>query len=132
MHVENGRPAQAPAHFRRAIGLLESLRGANPDLSRVVLNCAGSWYKLGEALLYLDQRDEAAEAYRQSLAYLRTAVARNPGRPRLRRLLDERLGQLFWMSLERGRLSEAVELARERLRHSPDDPTVARGTGSGQ
>jgi tetratricopeptide (TPR) repeat protein len=71
LHVEGGRPEQALDFYRKALAIREQAVSSHPENKQALLDCAGSWHRLGEALALLNRRSEAADACRQSLDYLR-------------------------------------------------------------
>jgi hypothetical protein len=97
----------------------------HPEQTRWLSDCAGSWYRLGEALEALGWLAQADEAYQKCLVFQRQVYVREPKEIKHRTFLDARLRQLFWLKLRQGCLSDAVELARERKTLGSTDPTVA-------
>jgi hypothetical protein len=62
-------------------------------------DCAGTWYRMGEALLRLDRRLEAVWACCKSLACLRGMSPLDMGEAEYRRHWKEQSNRVFWLLL---------------------------------
>ena len=83
----------------------------------MLCDCAGSWFRLGEALEALGRLAQAVEAYQKCLVFQRQVYVRETEEIKHRTFLDRAApATLSAASFRRGRLSDAVELAREHKR----------------
>jgi tetratricopeptide (TPR) repeat protein len=128
---ETGRPALALAPYRRALEIGESVppHKGYPE-SALLMDCAGTSYRLGEALERLGRLDLAAAAYRNHIVRYRRVVAEAPDAIKPRAQLRDRLGDITRVLLRLGRWSDAIEAARERRLLSPQDPALALNTAA--
>jgi tetratricopeptide (TPR) repeat protein len=125
--VDTGRPAEALEPYRTAIALREGLIRDEPKNLRWSGDCAGSWWRLAEALEALGRFSEAAAARQDGLAHERRAFFQGPRSVKERRSLDSRLRQLFRLYVALGRSADAIATARERAALAPNDPSAALG-----
>jgi tetratricopeptide (TPR) repeat protein len=123
---ETGRPAEALGPYRRAIEISEVLARHNPEEDlHDLMDCAGTWRRIGEALERLGRLQEAADAYRNHLVRYRRAVSQEPAVDRYRAQLRDRLQDITRVFLMLGRWTEALEAGSERRALYAQDPEVA-------
>ncbi len=73
--VDSGHPSESLDLYRRAIALREGLCRDEPKRLRWREDCAGSWFRLGEALQNLGRITEAADAFQKSRVHARFTAA---------------------------------------------------------
>ena len=125
LHTDSGGLLESLEPYRRAIALREELCRLEPKSQRWQSDCAGSWYRLGEAMEILGRTSEAIDAYQKSLVHERRAYAQDQRDIKRGKALDEGLRHVFYLQLGLGRLAEAAMVARQRRALWPGDPAVA-------
>jgi hypothetical protein len=112
--VRRRRSSRTDARSRTASGWCAII----PETSAGT-DCAGSWFRLGEALENLGRIPAAVEAYQNSLVHQRRVCAQAPGENVHRASLEDRLRRLFWCHIALGQPAEAMSMARDRKGLSP-------------
>jgi tetratricopeptide (TPR) repeat protein len=131
LHVDAGRPEQALEPYHKALATHERLLRIKPEGSMRFSACAGTWHRLGEALMLRGRRSEAVDTCRQSLACLRRISPHELGAAEYRRLWAVQSDKLFQVLIGVDQLDEAIAVARERLDRWPDDPQVSLDVAAG-
>jgi hypothetical protein len=86
--VDSGRPSDAIVPYKSAIEHRERLVRDDPRNVRWHSDCAGSWFRLGEAFENLGRIAESVEARQKSHVHERQVYAQEPGESTHRALLE--------------------------------------------
>jgi hypothetical protein len=97
IHLDACRTQVAIEFCRKAVAIREQHCLSFPGNSQLASDCAGSYHRLGEALLAAGRQPEAIVAGLRGLASLRRMTSVDLGESEYHRLVRQQTGQLVWL-----------------------------------